>query len=109
MPQPQAAGVIVSDEAARIAAGLFIPGDRVLVDSVMAEFMAGDSCVLIRTGTRMNGSRFWVPTRHIFPWSALVPGVAPIWGGGDIPDYNVLDTISRADAPYWDWRAVTKP
>ena len=109
MSQPLSGGVIASDEAARIAAGLYLPGDRIVVDAVMAEFMAGDSCVLIRTGTRLSGSRFWVPTRHIFPWSALLPGVVPIFNGGDIPDYNVLETIGQADSPCWDWRAVTKP
>lgn len=109
MAQPPSGGVIASDESARIAAGLLLPGDAVVVEAAVAEFMAGDSCVLIRTGTRSNGSRFWVPTRHIYPRAALALGIEAFCQG-DIPDYNVLDAIRRADAPYWDWRApVTKP
>lgn len=108
MTQPPSGGVIVSDKAARIAAGLLLPGDAVVVEAVVDEFMTGDSCVLIRTGTRQSASRFWVPTKHIYPQAALALGFEAFCQG-DIPDYNVLDALRSADAPYWDWRKVTKP
>lgn len=101
-------GVIASDEAARVASGQLVYGDRVVVEATIFEFMIGDSCVLIRTGSRESGSRFWVPTNHIYPRDALLLGMAP-FRRGDIPDYNVLDTLRHVGAPYWDWRAVTKP
>jgi hypothetical protein len=103
MAQPPSGGVIVSDEAARIAAGRLILGDEVVVTATVAEFMAGDSRVMIRTGRRNNGSSFWVPTLDIYPRAALLLGIGP-FHRGDIPDYNVLDALRHAGVPYWDWR-----